>query len=97
MIEKNTIKFGTELKPTQYSWKSQRYNLPLWLFRDKISKQTFKLKHEFGNIGKTCSHLILEAVKQLHHIHLYPEKLAHNNKTSLSLRQVEDKAHMRNK
>ena len=25
MIEENTIKFGMELKPTQYSWKSQLY------------------------------------------------------------------------
>ena len=25
MIEEITIKFGTELKPTQYSWKSQLY------------------------------------------------------------------------
>ena len=26
MIEEITIKFGTELKPTQSSWKSQLYN-----------------------------------------------------------------------
>ena len=26
MIEEIAIKFGTELKPTQYSWKSQLYN-----------------------------------------------------------------------
>ena len=26
MIEEITIKFGTELKPTQYSWKSQLYS-----------------------------------------------------------------------
>ena len=25
MIEENTIKFGTELKPTQVNWKSQLY------------------------------------------------------------------------
>ena len=25
MIEENTIKFGTELKPTKASWKSQLY------------------------------------------------------------------------
>ena len=39
MIEENTIKFGTELKPTKASWKSQLYNIPLWLFRDKVHKQ----------------------------------------------------------
>ena len=27
MIEKITIKFGTELKPTQYNWKSQLYKI----------------------------------------------------------------------
>ena len=27
MIEENIIKFGTELKPTQASWKSQLYRL----------------------------------------------------------------------
>ena len=96
MIEEITIKFGMELKPTKASWKSQLYNLPLWLFRDNLQTDS-KLKCEFGNIGKTYSHRILEAVKQLHHIHLYPEKLAHNNKTSLSLRQVEHKAHMTKK
>ena len=26
MIEKNTTKFGTKLKPTKASWKSQLYN-----------------------------------------------------------------------
>ena len=44
MIEEITIKFGTELKPTQNSWKSQLYNLPFWLFRDKTPKQTLDLK-----------------------------------------------------
>ena len=43
MTEEITIKFGTEIKPTQYSWKSQIYNLPLWLFRNKTSKQTLDL------------------------------------------------------
>ena len=84
MIEEITIKFGTELKPTQYSWKSQLYNLPFWLFRDKTPKQTLDLKHEFGNTGKTHSHLNLKAMKHLHQKHLYPETLAHNYKTSLS-------------
>jgi len=27
MIGKITVKFGTELKPTQVSWKSQLYNI----------------------------------------------------------------------
>ena len=43
MIEEITIKFGTKLKPTQYSWKSQLYNLPLWLFYDKTLQQTLNL------------------------------------------------------
>ena len=43
MIEKITIKFGTELKPTKASWKSQLYNLPLWLFHDKTRKHNLDL------------------------------------------------------
>ena len=43
MIEEITIKFGTKLKPTQYSWKSQLYNPPLWIFCDKTPKQTLDL------------------------------------------------------
>ena len=74
MIEEFTIKFGTELKPTQDSWKSQLYNLPFWLFHDKTPKQTL----EFGNIGKTHSHINLKVMKHLKHIHLYPKTLAHN-------------------
>ena len=38
--------------------KSQLYNLPIWLFRDKTPKTDSRLKREFGNIGKTHSHLI---------------------------------------
>ena len=53
MIEENTIKFGTELKPTKASWKSQFYNLPLWRFQDKTPKQTLDLKRKFGNKDKT--------------------------------------------
>ena len=37
---------------------SQLYNLPLWLFRDKTPKTDSRLKHKFGNCGKTHSHLI---------------------------------------
>ena len=73
MIEKITIKFDTKLKPTQYSCKSQFYNLPLWLFHYKTPKQTLDLIVSLG----THSHLILEAVKHLHHIDLYPKTLAH--------------------
>ena len=47
-----------ELKPTQNSCKSQLYNLPIWLFHDKTAKTDSRLKYEFGNSGKTHSHLI---------------------------------------
>jgi len=36
MIEEITIKFGMELKPTQYSWKSQLYTI------DKCRKMATK-------------------------------------------------------
>ena len=32
MTEEIKIKFGTELKPIQYSWKSQLYNTYIYLF-----------------------------------------------------------------
>ena len=48
MIEEIIIKFGMELKPTQYIWKSQLYNLPFWLFRDKTPKQTLNLNVSLG-------------------------------------------------
>ena len=38
--------------------KSQLYNLPIWLFRDKTPKTDSRLKCKFGNNGKTHSHLI---------------------------------------
>ena len=47
-----------EPNPTQNSCKSQLYNLPLWLFCDKTPKTDSRLKREFGNSGKTHSHLI---------------------------------------
>ena len=52
MIEKITIKFGTELKPTKASWKSQLYNLPLWLLHDKTPKQTLDLNVSLGTEAK---------------------------------------------
>ena len=52
MIEEITIKFGTELKPTKASWKSQLYNLPLWLFHDKTLKQTLGLNVSLGTKAK---------------------------------------------
>ena len=52
MIEEITLKFGTELKLTQYSLKSQLYNLPLWLFRDKTPKQTLNLNVSLGTWAK---------------------------------------------
>ena len=48
MIEEIIIKFGMKLKPTQYSWKSQLYNLSLWPFRDKTPKQTLDLNVSLG-------------------------------------------------
>ena len=48
MIEEITIKFDTKLKATQYSWKSQLYNLPLWLFCDKTPKQSLNLNVSLG-------------------------------------------------
>ena len=52
MIEKITIKFGTKLKPTKASWKSQLYNLPLWLLHDKTPKQTLDLNVSLGTEAK---------------------------------------------
>ena len=57
-LNRITIKFGTELKSTQISCKSQLYNLPLWLFREKTPKTDSRLKREFENSGKVHSHLI---------------------------------------
>ena len=41
-----------------HSCKLQLYNLPFWLSRDKTPKTDSRLKREFGNYGKTHSHLI---------------------------------------
>ena len=57
-LNRITIKFGMELKPTKHSFKSQLYNLPLWLFRDRTPKTDSRLKREYRNSGKTHSHLI---------------------------------------
>ena len=43
-----------------HSCKLQVYNLLLWLFHDKTPKTNSRLKREFGNSGKTHSHLIQE-------------------------------------
>ena len=78
MIEKK-IQLNHRIKANKiYSFKSQLYNLPLWLFCDKTPKQTLDLKREFGNRSKTHSHLNLKSMKHLNQIHLYPETLAHN-------------------
>ena len=53
----NQIWHGIKANKTR-SCKLQLYNLPLWLFRDKTPKTDSRLKHEFGNSGKTYSHLI---------------------------------------
>jgi len=62
----------------KHSCQSQRYNLPLWLFRDKTPKQTLDLKRELGNRGKTHSHLNLKSMKHLNHMHMCLKTLAHN-------------------
>ena len=58
-IEHNYNQIWHEIKANKtYSCKLQLYNLPLWLFRDKTPKADSRLKREFGNSGKTHSHLI---------------------------------------
>ena len=57
-IEHNYNEIWHGIKLTQISCKSQLYNLPLWLFRDNTPKTDSRLKREFGNSGKTHSHLI---------------------------------------
>ena len=57
-IEYNYNQIWHEIKANkQHLCKSQLYNLPLWLFRDKTSKTDSRLKHEFENNDKTHSHL----------------------------------------
>ena len=53
----NQIWHGIKANKT-HSFKLQLYNLPLWLFCDKTPKTDSRLKREFGNSGKTHSHLI---------------------------------------
>ena len=45
MIEEIIIKFGTELKPTQHSWKSQLYSTQIQV------KHTIKQHLRFSNTG----------------------------------------------
>ena len=56
-INYNQIWHGIKAN-TIHICKLQLYDLPLWLFRDKTPKTDSRLKREFGNIGKTPSHLI---------------------------------------
>ena len=53
----NQIWHGIKANNT-YSCKLQLYNLSFWLFRDKTPTIDFRLRREFGNNGKTHSHLI---------------------------------------
>ena len=46
MIEEITIKFGTKLKPTQHSWKSQLYRIVL--------RQHFVIGLMFGLSNSFC-------------------------------------------
>ena len=58
-IEQNYNQIWHEIKANKtHSCKLQLYNLPIWLFCDKTPKTDFRLKHEFGNNGKTHSYLI---------------------------------------
>ena len=49
MIKEITIKFGTELKPTQASWKLQLYRY------DHFFKTKFGRQKNGGLVGKTLS------------------------------------------
>ena len=57
-IEHNSNQIWHGIKANKFGMELQLYNLPLWLFRDKTPKIDSTLKHEFGNSGKTHSHLI---------------------------------------
>ena len=52
MIEEIIIKFGTELKPTQYSWKSQLYTQDPFLRTTKGENKKKKKKKHKQNQGK---------------------------------------------
>ena len=73
MIEEITIKFGTELKPTQYSWKSQLYNLPLWQRSEHLS-HNLGLGNLFSKIKGWVDYVLqldIELIKQLMLLHFY--------------------------
>ena len=58
-LNRITIKFGTELKPTKHI--VVNYNFTISPFGYSVTnplKTDSRLKHEFGNSGKTHSHLI---------------------------------------
>ena len=58
-IEHNYNQIWHEIKANKlHICKSQLYSLPLWLCRDKTPKTDSRLKREFGNSGKTHSHLM---------------------------------------
>ena len=58
-IEHNYNQIWHRIKANKtYSCKLQLYNLPFWLFRDKTPKIDSRFRREFGNSGKTHSHLI---------------------------------------
>ena len=66
-----TIKFGTKLKPTKHIVVS--YNFTISPFGYSVTEHPIidsRFKREFGNNGKTHSHLNLEAVMNLEHIYL---------------------------
>ena len=59
ILNKITIKFGMELKPTKHIVVNYNFTIsPFWLFRDKTPKTNSRLKCEFGNSGKSHSHII---------------------------------------
>ena len=58
-IEHKYNQIWHEIKANKtHSCKLQLYNLPFCLFCDKTPKTDSRLKREFGNSGKTHSHLI---------------------------------------
>ena len=54
----------------KHNCKSQLYNLPFGYFVIKYPITDSRLKREFGNNGKTHSHLNLEAMMDLEHVYL---------------------------
>ena len=57
-LNKITIKFGTELKPTKQIVVNYNFTISPFGYFVTTPKTDFRLKHDFENSGKTYSHLI---------------------------------------